>query len=546
VLKYFSAIILSFFIFTSNIQAESLEAEKVKDVRAQRYINDILDLYEQGKYKTTIIELNNFDQYLTKSNLLTPRLKGLLSFWKASAYKKLNEFPQALDHFRKAIFYKFEADELYYEYAQTLYTSEQNDKAIAAFRMSARNNYKKAVSLYYVGYLYQEKKDYKRALKAYRLIEELKDDPERANVLQAAQMQIGDIYYELARTRKHPVEAMETYVVPQYKKALNIDPESKLAEKIKTKIIEIQRVFELVLFKLRNGRPTVNPPYFVRLMQSITNDSNVIFSPDETVNNIPTTSSMISRTEMMARYTKYYKNIMSYAPEARSSYTRHFERNVDTIRANDNYGINAAIRTAYETSYNEKPASWLFDLEYGYVGRDVKSDGNLVFNSRSTSYMFGRRFNPFSAGETIMRYRLRDTINQNASVSSKTHSVTYEQIVSMSGGHTLLLFNSLDLLRAQDSNNDSNALVMRVDYIMPRVKNFATPTFGLMGIFTDTMKQSATRGTEVMLSPSMRLTRTIFKKYRLNLKYEYMQNSSNDKNFQFKKHVYGFDLEYLF
>lgn len=537
--------VILFVIMFIGIQSLYANAFKIKDPKAAAQVKTILEKFEAGEYKNTILELEHFETTLRTSRKMTKNLQGLIYYWRAITYKRINEFPQALDYFRKAIGLNVDIADVYYEYAQTLYTSEELDKAAVAFRISAKKNYKRAVSLYYLAYIQQSLKNYKQALKAYKLIEKTKD-PEKEEIIQAVQMQIGDIYYELAKNRRDAVAAMEDIVVPQYKRALAINAESNISDEIKKKILEIKRVFELVMFKLRNGRPTVQPPYFLRLSQGITHDSNVIFSPDDTANNTPTTSSMISRTDVMGRYTFYYKNYLAIAPELRGSYTRHFERTVPQIFANDNYGYTVALRTYYEVTRFNKPASWLFDYEYNYNARDVNQNKSLVFNSKAHVLMFGHRFNYFDRGESIVRYRLRNTTNQNDQVSSKTHSFTFEQSVFMAAGHTLLLFNSYDMLRANDSNNDNNTLTLRGDYIMPRWFDYATPTFALSTSIVDTMKQSSTRGTEILIAPSFRLTKTFKRKFRVNLKYEYSQNSSDDPNFEYKKHVYGLDFEYLF
>jgi hypothetical protein len=119
-------------------------------------------------------------------------------------------------------------------------------------------------------------------------------------------------------------------------------------------------------------------------------------------------------------------------------------------------------------------------------------------------------------------------------------------MVGFENGHTLLFFNSLDLLRSETSTNDNNSLTLRMDYILPRIGVLGTPSFGLGLTLTDTMEQSASRGMETTLSPSIKLTKSFGRKYRWNLKYDMIKNSSKSADFTFNKSIYGFDVEYVY
>jgi tetratricopeptide (TPR) repeat protein len=511
----------------------------------KKMIAKTFEHFDKGEYRITIEALSELEIFISEENLQSDKLLGLISYWRAITLKRLNEFPQALDQFRLAIKFKHNAKDLYYEYAQTLYTSELMEQAIAAFQTSARQKYKEAVSWYYVGFIQQNNKNYKKAIDAYKNIEE-SNDPEKKDVYQASQMQLGDIYYELAKNKRNAVQAMEKIVIPQFKKAYDYDPESRIANDIYRKIVETQRIFELVLFKLRNGRPTVQPPYFLRLSAGVTQDSNVIFASDESANITQTAASLVYNTTAMGRYTYYYKNFLSFSPEVRFAYTKHAEQDVSEIAAADNYGYNIALRNSYEYTKDKKPAGILFDYEYGYIARNIASDGNLTFNSKSHNIMLGQRLNIFDRGESIFRYKYRNTINVTASSNATTHSFTYEQMVGFENGHTVLLYNSLDLLRSETSTNDNNALTLRADYILPRIGELGTPSFGLGVTLTDTMAQSSSRGMETTISPSLKLTKSFGRKYRWNLKYDMIKNNSKSTDYTFTKSIYGFDVEYVY
>lgn len=543
---------LTVLVFLNLYFIQDTFANKEYSSEVQSYIKNILESYEAGKYKETVIELTNLEAEMKRYQINDEELLGLIAYWRAITYKRLNEFPQALDNFRIAISYKHPAKDLYYEYGQTLYTSEQMDKAEKAFRISARNKkFKPAVSWYYVGFINQNEENYKKAIDAYKMVEKI-DDPEKKEILQPAMMQLGDIYYLLSKQRVMAVETMEKLVIPQYEKAYKINPDSRLGYEIKTKIREVKRIFDIVMFKMRNGRPAVYPPYFARISQGFSQDSNVVFAPDDN-STISTAeqSSIISSTDIMGKYTFFYKNILSIAPEIRFNYGYHFNRDSDVIIANDNYGINFAIRNAYEYNVKNKagklaPRSFLFDYEFNYLARDSNAEENLQFYSSSHTLMVGKRFTFSDFGESIIRYRFRATTNDTESLNSTTNTFVFEQIIGVGLGKTLIFTANYDMLSSDTATSSQNTLLLRMDLILPRFRNWFTPSFAFGTTIVDTLENSAVRGTEIGINPSFRLGKRIGRNSRLIFNYSYTKNSSDSEDYTYTKSVYGLEYELVF
>jgi hypothetical protein len=249
------------------------------------------------------------------------------------------------------------------------------------------------VSLYYIAFLSNELGERKKAVSFYKAIDKL-DEEEAKEVKQAAEMQIADIYLE--QIEKHPdaFRSIENTIIPQYKSAYNIDKNSPLANEIQKKIRDLQAKYDLILFKLRNGRPTLIPPYFLRLADEYGADSNVIFSPKEQEVASSQKASQFNKTDILGRYTFYVHDIMSISPEFRFNYTRYMNR-VPEIYRNDNYLVAPAIRTAYEHKLWKKPASVLFDYDFNEIERDINSEKKLKFASQAHTLMIGERFNYF-------------------------------------------------------------------------------------------------------------------------------------------------------
>lgn len=527
-------------VISYNVCAQTSDSTEILSAAKNSKFEKAYVNFSQGKYQATIDELTILENSKTHSK----SVQGLITYWKAIAYNRTQDFPQAIIHFDRALNLGFAPQDIYYEYGQALFADEKLKDARLQFRESLKKKFKRAVSLYYIAFISRELGEKKKAVTFFKAINKL-DESEAKEVRQSAQTQIADIYLEQVEKQPDAFRTIDSFVIPQYKKALELDPESGLAPTIQEKIVTLQRKYDLVLFKLRNGRPTLVPPYFLRLAQEIGNDSNVTFSPTETTVSKSRQSSIFSKTDMIGRYTFYYRNIMSVAPEIRFNNTYYFNR-VPEIYRNDNYLIAPALRTAYEHHLWKKPASHLFDYDYSEARRDVNAEKNLEFSSRAHTLMLGERFNYFDSGETIVRIRHRMFESYQSTQDSKTTSLVFEQIKSLKT-NTLLFYASYDRTRVDNNVFDTDAFTFRTDLIMARVKDWFTPSIGLGITTTDPINDRDNRGREFLINPNARLSKTFARKWRGNLKFDYQNNKSKDEDaFAFKKNIYSLELEYLF
>jgi tetratricopeptide (TPR) repeat protein len=501
------------------------------------------DTFAGGKYQSTITELNAIEQKFKESQKPNRSLLGLTIYWKGVCYNRLQEFPEAIASFDEALGLDFTAQDIHYEYGQALFAAEKLSDARIQFRESLKKKFKRAVSLYYIAFISKELGEKKKAVTFYKAIQKL-DAAEAMEVRQAAEMQIGDIYLE--QVEKHPdaFRAVESYVIPQYQLAYDLDKSSGLAPEIQGKIVSLQRKYDLVLFKLRNGRPTLTPPYFARIALEYGQDSNVVFSPTEQSVSESKKRSGFAKTDLMGRYTFYHRDFFSVSPELRFNYTRYLNR-VPEIYRNDNFLIAPAIRTAYEHHLWDKPASVLFDYDYGDGKRDVNAEEKLEFSFRSHTLMLGERFNFFTWGESIVRLRRRIFDSYVDTSDSNTTSFVYEQVRNFTT-HTVLVYASYDMSRVESDVFDTNSFTLRGDLIMGRYKEWFSPSFGL-GITRTKPLNDDDRGVEYLFNPSARLAKNFKKNWRGSLKFDYQDYKSDDEeNFAYKKYVYSFELEYVF
>jgi tetratricopeptide (TPR) repeat protein len=530
------------FLCVSMIALAQDNSSEIKDASKSALFQNAVGLFSEGKYLATVEELKSIEaaQSVEKNR----QNLGLIYYWKGICYNRLQDFPQAIANFDKSLGLDYAPQDIHYEYGQALFAAEKLSEARLQFRESLKRKFKRGVSLYYIGYISKEMGDKKKAYTFFKSINKL-DKDEAKEVEQAAEMQIGDIYLEQTEKRADSFKTVETYVIPQYQKAYDLDRESSLAPLIQEKIVKLQRKYDLILFQLRNGRPSLNPPYFLRIAQEIGQDTNVTFSPAGTTISSSKQASVYSKTDFIGRYTFYHKDFLSFSPELRFNNTYYFNR-VPEIYRNDNYLIAPAVRTAYEHTLWKKPASLLFDYDYNEARRDVEAKKELVFSSRSHTFMVGERFNFFAAGESVIRLRHRMLESYISTSDSKMTSLVFEQIKNLQV-HTLLFYLSYDRMRVQDSLFDTNGLTFRTDLIMGRVRDWFTPSVGLAVTTLDPINNRAARGRELLLNPSARLSRTFKKHWRANLKYDYQKNNSKDTdNFAYTKSIYAFELEYLF
>lgn len=501
-----------------------------------------VDLFAQGKYQSTVEELKSIEAKEGKSG--SKQTLGLIHYWKGICYNRLQDFAESISSFDKSLQLEYAPVDIHYEYGQALFAAEKLADARIQFRESLKRKFKRGVSLYYIGYISKEMGERKKAFTFLKSIEKL-DESESKEVKQAAEMQIGDIYLEQVEKRSDAFKSVESTVIPQYQKAMDIEPESSLAPVIQEKIVKLQRKYDLILFKLRNGRPTLSPPYFVRVAQEFGNDSNVTFSPADTTISKSKQASGYSKTDFIGRYTFYHKDFFSIAPEFRFNNTYYFNR-VPEIYRNDNYLMAPAIRTAYEHELWKKPASFLVDYDYNEARRDVQAKKKLEFSSRSHTFMIGERFNFFESGESIIRLRHRMLESYLSASDSKLTSIVFEQIKSMKV-NTLLFYFSYDRMRVDNDAFDTNAFTFRTDVIFARIRDWFTPSLGLALTSTDPINDRSNRGRELLFNPSGRISKTFKKNWRANLKADYQKNQSKDKeNFAYTKTIYAFELEYLF
>lgn len=529
-------LILAFFALAS--AAQEVSPDEVS-------IQEAYETFSAGRYIKTRELLDNLARAQAARRETNKSALGLVAYWRGITANRQSEFTSAIQFFEEALSYDFRPKDIYYEYGQALYASEKLYQARKAFAESYKRGHKVPVCLYYLGYISHVLGDDKKALTFFNAIPPLETE-EAKEVLQPALMQKADIFLEMAEKTPEASGTVRDYVLPHYREALAVNPDSGLADEIKARITGLQQKYELILFRMRNGRPTPVPPYFLRAAQDFTYDTNPVFAATETTNSSAKQGSFVSKSDVIGRYTFFHKNIMSISPEFRANYTRYLKR-VPAIYRNDNWMVAPALRTAYEHRLGERQASTLADIDYNYSNRDRNAEQKLMFNSRVTTFTVGERVvNLFGVGETTFRLRHRILDSYLNTADSKTNGAGLEHVLPLAGGQLYIFNLGYDQTRVNSKLFDTNTLFMRADVIMPAMKWKLTPQAGLGLTITDPLHNPA-RGTEKTWNPSVRLSRPLGGGLRLSAHADYMENQSKDKvNYAYKKTFYGLELEYVF
>lgn len=509
-------------------------------------VKEVFEKYQSGQYEQVIVVLDKLQARLQNKNSDKGKeIQGLIFYWKGMSYARLNEFEQAEKFFQEAIRLKYDAKDIFYEYGQVLYVSEKYKRARIAFKKSVKNKYKVGVSLYYIGFISQELRQYKKAVSFYNLIEKLPEE-EKGQVVQAARMQVGDVYLKQVERQPDVYNGVKDYVIPQYEKALAWDKESALASTIKDKIEKLQRKYELILFRMRNGRLTARPPYFLRVngLYGLNDNVTTLTDDDKSSSNAEDYSAPYYTMGAFGRYSIYPNSFFSYTPEFTASYTNYLTDSA-SIKPFNSYFYTAALRTNYEFMYNGAPATVFTDFDYTYNADDADADDTLEESSTITGVTFSTQLEFSKNNPSTLRLRYATTEAVLDSSDLTTTSLGYEQIF-LTKNFTIFFFgqyaNNIYADEASQASNN-NALTTRFDFIFSQIQ-IVSPTLYFSNVNTDYFDDS-TRAATNLSTFGVNIARKLSRKYYLTLDYS-MSNQTGDDADIYTQSVTTLNLDYIY
>jgi len=536
-IKIFLLVVITSF---NHVGASETTTKTSKEV-----IEHILEIFKTGDYENVIKELDLIQANIDKFKKSKKDMQGLVYYWKGISSLRLNEFEDGIDYLEKAISIKYDASDLFYEYGQALYISERLKDARIAFKQSVKNKFKIGVSLYYIAYISQQLRDYKKAVSFYNMIEKLPEEDSK-EILQASRMQIADIYLIQVEKLPDSFTSVQKYVIPQYEKALEHDPNSKLAESIKTKIEVLQRRYDLLLFKMRNGRPTASPRYFLK--------ANISYNIDDNVNSLDSDSlssldkkdyaSNYTNTGFYGRYSFYPNSALSVSPELSASYTK-YQSDSTNIMVNNNYYVTSGLQFNYEHMYNKAPATTYLNLDYTFKADDADADKKLKKSSQTTAITISEQLEFWTTNPTTLRYKFSQTKAEVDTSSFNTSSFIWEQLINR-GSYTLFTYTSFDFLRfpsATSSNN--NMITLRADLILPTAFGLFNPNFFISDTMTNYIEDSS-KGITTLYTYGMSLNRPLGNKFYTTISYTIESQKGKLSTDEYRASLIGFNLDYFY
>jgi len=437
--------------------------------------------YKSGSYNQALIDL--------KSVSGDTELLGSKYYLEGLANSRLKQFDQAIVSFKKAVKYKNNARDLQYEYAQALYAANELEQARKFFYRSYKKRYKTPVSLYYMGNISQLLEEHAKAYKYFRNI--LKIEKKDKKLRQVAKFQMAECLLSRADGKENIANIVEKKVIPQLDRAFAVDETSDAAYDIDRRINELKNRYGLNPNKLKNGRNISKNRLVAHVSQKLSYDSNISLATDvPSTQRTSSADSFILTTAAYAKYRFVSSQRWTYNPEIRFTNDHHTERDNPDVFQNDSRTIAPALRNTYEFQINEKPAAFLFDIEYNYTQRDRDLTESKIFYSRTLGSLLGLKLKVWG-GELSAKFKFSDlsSYTQDNDSKTKTAQFTHVSVLPIKSLLIVLFITTLtDTYNVPDNSTDS--FLFRVDYIkVDVIPNYSiNPSFSLTLLDTKAQK----------------------------------------------------------
>ncbi|MFG1483341.1 hypothetical protein ABMA79_10345 [Halobacteriovorax sp. HFRX-2_2] len=498
--------------------------------------------FENSNYEK-VIELLNSPNY---KNFKSAKSPGVRDYLLGISYSRIQEYNKAIDAFNSAIKKGNKASELNYELGQANFAINNLDDAIENFKKSERAKYKVEQSNYYIAYIYQLKEEPKNAKVYFGKL--LKNKKTSKEMKQISYFQIANMNLEIARETSRTREIVEKYILPDYYKAIDIDPNSSTADDIDNRIKEIKKEFFLEENKLINGDPLPSERLSLSVEEKITYDNNVTLSDDLPSSTGTNKDSFFSQTRLNIEKAFNFKRRYTITPALELKNTIYTDRVDSEIYSNDSYNITPELDIDFAYRINKKPARLFTNLVYDYQAKDVNAQKSKQFNYRSQQFELGSEMPFFEAGNTTLTFKYQTYSYYTESLDRSSMVVSADQIIKKTYGIFVLLyqFDSSDYANSPNLNTTSH--LFRVDYIVPSLFPNTSFNAGLSTNFIsyEDAATDATRGLEMTTSLNAKLTRIINRHFSFGFEYIYTNNSSDEDTSNYTAHQTAIDFSYYY
>ncbi len=508
---------------------------------ADEPLSEFYKNFKSGLYQKAIESLEKIE--IANNSL------GSKYYLTALSYSKMQEYDKAAQYFEKALSENYEVQDLYYEYGQALYAMNELKKSRDAFAVSAKKNFNRGASLYYVAHISQILEDFGNARNNYLEMQKISDLDFKLK--QVGKFQLAESNLSILRqkniTQVELTKAVEKVILPMLKEALLIDQKSPASYDIKNRISEIEKEFDLDPNLLRNGRRISAKRFTAHALQRLKFDDNISLTNEE--NNVSGSfrESYIFDTELFMEYDFVLKKKLILSPSFRATLTQHSDQDNAEVFQNDSSILNASLKNKYEHTANSNPAAFSFNIDFSRTLKDKDQTHNRKFYADALTFTFAEQVTYFSFGDTNFKLKFKDYSAYSSSLNNYTTSFSLDQTVSTRFMHLIIFL--LDYSTTDNYNNsstNSNTLLFRTDYIIPEIAPKYTLSFALSINLTDTLEQKTTRGTEWSLNPSMDFSKDVTENLKFNFNVDYTKAHSKSSSYTYNKSVFTTELKYSF
>ncbi|MCR9205393.1 MAG: hypothetical protein NXH75_12495, partial [Halobacteriovoraceae bacterium] len=142
----------------------------------------------------------------------------------ALCYKGMQRHDKAVTHFKQAIRLGKKSEDIFFEYAQSLFAINDLESAKRAFRISFEKKHKPDFSLYYIAHIGELLEDGSSVKKNY--VKLIKDPNADKSLKQVAYFRLAELIYSQTKDKFYANNYIVDYVVPLLDKAEALNPKS--------------------------------------------------------------------------------------------------------------------------------------------------------------------------------------------------------------------------------------------------------------------------------------------------------------------------------
>lgn len=455
------------------------------------------------------------------------------------AYNRVEEYQKAINHFGKALLLKIKKEDIYYEMGQAYYAQNELKVSKDFFVQSYNNGFKKIASLYYLGHISQLLGEEVQAKSYY--LEIAKSAKAESNLKQIATYQLAEIIYQKYEGSNYLVKkVLRRYVFPLLDEAVNVDPQSDLAQEITARKQQLIQQFKMDAIVMRNGREISKQRFNAQVSIDGKYDDNVTNVADNPAQSSSTKSgSYFTDTNAFASYNFIPNRSMTITPSVRLKGETYYSDEAE-VYSNDSSSIESKLATSLEHTLFNRPASFIVGFGYDYKRRDYLQEKKQKFYGETLIGEVAQRFRWNNGGDSQLRVQYKNYRAYSETLDTSSAVIDFYQTLLVANKHYLIGTVLYDQTFSDIASNESSTLSLSVNYYIPRIFKRLDATFS----YTFSMVDTELKGRELSHTPSLELAQNLGKNWQVSATARYTKNVADEESYTYQKLVSGLGLRY--